>query len=526
MTKQVNQLISGALILTLAGLLSKVLSAMYRIPLQNLTGDLGFYTYQQIYPLIATVMILSLYGFPLAVSRLTAEQVHAGYTLSYRYYFLPVFLTLFVINGLLAVSLYLFAPQLAHMMQDEYLIRSLRLSALLFLLIPFLALFRGVFQATLEMKQTAYSQVIEQVIRVLIIIMSAVLIFKGELAVRFIAELGVLASLVGMLLAILVLAIFFIRRYPLKRTVVGVHEKVDWRTHFITLLTFGILAALNHLTLIFIQFIDVLTLVPQLIKAGSTPLMAMEEKGVFDRGIPLVQFGAVLGSSFALAFVPMLSKQSTVEQKQSLRDAVSLSVYLASGATVGLIVIYAEVNKLLFENTLGTPVLQVLALSIILLSLVITGSAILQAYGFVRWTVIALILSLFVKVILNYALVPLWATYGSALATVLSLFCLTVLIMGKLARNIQFSLWKQFRFLPFIGANGAMALYLLLVKWLLPTMSLNRIGLFISLVFIVSTGALIYLLVLLRYNVLDERQLRALPLAGKLMTLQKLVQHK
>lgn len=526
MTKQVNQLISGALILTLAGLLSKVLSAMYRIPLQNLTGDLGFYTYQQIYPLIATVMILSLYGFPLAVSRLTAEQLHAGHRLSYRYYFFPVILTLFVINGILALLLFIFAPQLAHVMQDEYLITPLRLSALLFLLIPFLAFFRGVFQASLEMKQTAYSQVIEQLVRVTIIIISAVFIFKGRIAVRFIAELGVLSSFVGMSLAIIVLAIFFLRRYPLKKTVVDAHKKVEWRTYFMTLLTFGMIAALNHLTLIFIQFIDVLTLVPQLIKAGFTPLMAMEEKGVFDRGIPLIQFGAVIGSSFALAFVPLLTKQNSTEQKHSLRDALSLSVYLASGATIGLIVIYEEVNKLLFKDTLGTPVLQILALSILLLSLVITGSAILQAYGYVRWTVLALCLSLLVKAILNYALVPLWASYGSALATIFSLLCLSILIIGKLTHNIQFSLWKHFRFLPFIGANGAMALYLIFVKWLFPAMALNRFGLFIYVIFLVSTGALIYLLILLRYNVLEERQLRALPLAGKLMTLQKMIQHK
>src|SRR5699024_3581682 len=178
------------------------------------------------------------------------------------------------------------------------------------------------------------------------------------------------------------------------------------------------IATLNHLTLVFIQLIDVLTLVPQLIKTGLSPLMAMEAKGIFDRGIPLIQFGAVLGSSFALAFVPSIKKQNHMEQKQSIRDAISISIYVAAGATIGLIVIYDEVNRLLFKDDLGTSVLQILALSILLLSLSITGSAILQAYGYVRWTVLALISSLIIKILLNYMLIPLFGTHGSALATV------------------------------------------------------------------------------------------------------------
>src|SRR5699024_9305826 len=286
------------------------------------------------------------------------------------------------------------------------------------------------------------------IIRVTIIIVSALFIFNGKIAVRSIAELGVLSSIVGMSVAIIVLAVFFLRRYPLKRSSSTLSRQINWRMYTITIVTFGVIAAANHLTLIFIQFIDVLTIVPQLIKSGSNPLHAMEEKGVFDRGIPLIQFGAVLGSSFALAFIPSITQQKKAEQQQSIRDAISISIYVAAGATIGLIVIYDEVNRLLFKDDLGTSVLQILALSILLLSLSITGSAILQAYGYVRWTVLALIGSLIIKILLNYMLIPLFGTHGSALATVISLFCLTILTISGIYRYVHFSLWKQFRFLP------------------------------------------------------------------------------
>lgn len=48
--KSMKQLLKGAFILTFAAFLSKILSAVYRVPFQNFVGDLGFYIYQQAYP--------------------------------------------------------------------------------------------------------------------------------------------------------------------------------------------------------------------------------------------------------------------------------------------------------------------------------------------------------------------------------------------------------------------------------------------------------------------------------------------
>ncbi|WP_054637346.1 oligosaccharide flippase family protein [Thalassobacillus sp. C254] len=69
-----SKLIKGALILSAAGLLGKVLSALYRVPYQNLTGDLGYYVYQQIYPFYGAVMVISMYGFPVIISKMMLED--------------------------------------------------------------------------------------------------------------------------------------------------------------------------------------------------------------------------------------------------------------------------------------------------------------------------------------------------------------------------------------------------------------------------------------------------------------------
>src|SRR5690625_1999045 len=108
-----NTLVKGALLLTLAGVISKLLSAGYRIPLQNLTGDVGFYIYQQVYPLLGMALIFSLYGFPSAISRIVVELKNKGKSLSTIHFVLPIFVIMLIINSMLFVVLYVYAEPLA-----------------------------------------------------------------------------------------------------------------------------------------------------------------------------------------------------------------------------------------------------------------------------------------------------------------------------------------------------------------------------------------------------------------------------
>ncbi|WP_153944891.1 oligosaccharide flippase family protein, partial [Acinetobacter baumannii] len=51
---------------------------VYRIPYQNITGDLGYYVYTQVYPLYSALLILATAGFPIAISKFVAEKLAVG----------------------------------------------------------------------------------------------------------------------------------------------------------------------------------------------------------------------------------------------------------------------------------------------------------------------------------------------------------------------------------------------------------------------------------------------------------------
>src|SRR5690625_113458 len=560
-----NQLLKGAFILTLAGLISKVLSALYRIPLQNLTGDYGYYVYQQIYPFIGMLMMLSLYGFPAAVSKLTSEQQANNKDLSFKKFTRPILIILFSFSLSLAAIMFGLAPYLTNLVGDEKLIASYQLVSLGFLLIPLTSFYRGYFQGSGDMKPTAYSQVLEQLFsvgfllltpiafyrgyfqgigdmkptafsqvfeqlfRVSIIVVVAFLISRNFFDTYALGVWSVYATLFSGVIGTIVLYIFKIKK-P-KEIFEQVKSKVPWRYFIKVLFLFGIIAALNHMILLLLQFADVFTLVPYLIDSGYAEIEAMEMKGIFDRGQPLIQFGAVLGSSFALALIPEItSRKKEWKEKtlQTIKDTLTISFYIAAGATLGLIFILPEANILLFEDKSGTKSLQILMFAILFGSIAVTSNAILQSYGYYKEITMFIVSMFFAKIILNYLFVPKLGIIGSSLATTLSLLILTIFSLLFLKLKLtKTSFVKMINWRAFIYGSISMVSFLLITQYFLGNYIIqSRFMLLIYVMIIVGIGGSIYLLVLLRYDALSKRQLKAFPLTNIIFKLQQIAKFK
>lgn len=516
-----DKLVKGAFLLTLAGFISKILSAGYRIPLQNLTGDAGFYIYQQIYPVLGMVMILTLYGFPSAISKLAAEMRKAGKELSVRNFYLPIFVILLVLGSGLFVFLYWSAPNLSHWIGDGKLENAYKLVAFTFFLIPFLAIPRGVFQEFGEMRPTAYSQVSEQIIRVVIIIAAAVWFAMNGENIYAVGYAGAFASIAAGMVSVGVLSYFFFKRRPFTRST----YPIPWLFYMKSLLVFGLFFALNHMLLIIIQFADAFTLLPGLLEYGMSKIPAMETKGIFDRGQPFIQFGAVIGSSFSLALIPNVSrlKSETGILHRNIRSALSISTYIGFGATLGLILIFPFANQLLYKNTAGTGSLQILVASILLSSLAITVSSVLQGLGYMKRTALYTGYAFLTKWGLNMLLVPLWGITGSAFATVCSLLLLTGCVFYELYRRLPMLRffgklnWRAL-FISSLGMTVYIFIVHYMVSWFYPD---TRLDTLLYVAFVVITGGLLYLYLLLKWKAFSEEELAMLPLAHVFIRIQR-----
>ena len=67
----------SALILLLSAILSKLIGALFKIPLSSdfCLGDLGFGYFSSAYDLISPILLLSVSGLPVAVSKLVSECI-------------------------------------------------------------------------------------------------------------------------------------------------------------------------------------------------------------------------------------------------------------------------------------------------------------------------------------------------------------------------------------------------------------------------------------------------------------------
>ncbi len=70
--------VQGAAILGIAGLLVKIIGAVYRIPLANIVGQAGMKYYEVAYPYYSWLLVISSAGLPTAISKLVSERVALG----------------------------------------------------------------------------------------------------------------------------------------------------------------------------------------------------------------------------------------------------------------------------------------------------------------------------------------------------------------------------------------------------------------------------------------------------------------
>ncbi|MFD2923460.1 putative polysaccharide biosynthesis protein [Halobacillus naozhouensis] len=512
-------LFKGAFLLTLSGLIGKVLSAGYRIPLQNIAGDFGFYVYQQIYPILGIALVLSLYGFPAAVSKLVAEIGERGQSLSLSSFYFPALSWLFGICGLIFMIGYTQAGELADVMGDKRLTPSLQAAFTVFLLLPIPSLLRGVYQGQGNMQPTAISQVAEQLVRVLLII-GATIYVVSESQIYHIGIGAAIASLGGIIASIIVF-IFIIRKDP-----PWTKGPVDYSSlSFVkTIVFYGIFICLNYMLLLLIQMTDALTLVPSLIEAGVAPVEAKVLKGIFDRGQPLIQLGTVLASSLALALIPSITKKKMHAHPKQVDGyifgSIKFSLILACGASAGLIVLMPFINELFFQNEKGTAVLRVLMLVILFSSLAVTFASILQGLGFVTHTAIIVVFAILLKWGLNALLVPHLLLNGAAIASICSAAAVVVCQCLLLRRYFSFKKWFRLPWLSITWALAGMIVVLLVligIRSLLGMEGGNRFSLLVYTLSLTAAGAVTYLIMLIRLGALHRRELEAVPYGSSLV---------
>ena len=520
--KTSNELLRGALILSVAAIIVKVLSAAYRIPYQNIAGDIGFYIYQQVYPFYGVAFTLSTIGFPVVISKLIAERESSKNIFAVKDILVTSFVVLSSIGVMMFAALFLGADWIAGWMKDPQLAGLLRIVAYSYLLMPISSVLRGYFQGINDMLPTAGSQVAEQCIRVLtILVLSTIFVYLGY-SPYMVGKGAVFGSITGGITGLVLLIAFVILRVEWKLFLRVRIKPVNFIKISKVLIFQGLAFCITGLILILFQFVDSLHLYSLLRETGMGEREAKEWKGVYDRGQPLLQLGTVVANSFALALVPVISgfvqRNSEHELLNKIKLALRVSATIGLAAAIGLVVTMKPVNHMLFMDTKGTITLAIFSLSILFTSVIMAEAAVIQSLGYSFIPVIITLVGVGSKWALNLVLVPHYKIAGAALATVLAFMLMTVLFYVVLRVHIKKTLIEKKHVIIILKSTVYMGTAVVLFNGLFELMSSgdSRLLATIQALIGVGIGAAVFVMTALRAGLFSEEELSLIPAGSKL----------
>lgn len=523
----------GVALLTIAALFVKVLSMVYRIPFQNLVGDQGFFIYQQVYPFVAIFMTWTSSGLAIAVSKMLADENNQSLArqgavsqLLYR--------SLFVVSTLLFVSMYSLSDIFAKAMGDPQLASLLKIASFVIFTVPVLAMYKGYLQAKGNLKIVATVQVMEQIARVAIILGGTAYVMATSKSLYLAGEIAILGTVAGEFIGVIFL-VFYMRKSKQSTPLLKVQENLIEKNDLIKkMLVVSLSASMSSLLLVLFQLVDSFTVFDTLMKHATSKIDAMEEKGIYDRGQPLVQVGLVIATSLSLAVVPMITyamkSQRVARMKFFIRVTYQAAILFGVAATVGLLLVMPYLNETLFETADLSEVLRVYVLQIILLSIIMTMTAVLQGLGYRKWPTYILMLSLVIKIILNELLVYTIGIVGAAWASNIALLIGALGLIYYVKRMLKIKL-APMRFYK-ITALATLVMYtvvtlLIYLEKVIPLPLLTgRWRAAVMLLLIAIVGATVFIIWITKFKILTIKEWLLLPLGSKMATLQLFLNKK
>ncbi|KXG44845.1 putative polysaccharide biosynthesis protein [Tepidibacillus decaturensis] len=422
--------IKGAAILGIAALISKLLGAVYRIPYQNITGDVGLAVYNKVYPIYSMLLIIATAGFPIAISKMVSERLALGDKRGAKRIFRISAYILSMTGILFFIILYFGSDLLAVLMGNQQLSIAIKSVSFALLIVPLMAAIRGYYQGHQYMVPTAYSQIVEQIVRVITILVLSYWFIKNDYGVYYAGAGAVFGAFSGAIFAFAVLLLFWKKTNRMTDEIFLSHGQVEIQQFsqqpvvgiIKKILYYSIPIALGSLILPLFGVVDSFSVSNLLQALGFEKNQSEYWFGIYTRGQPLVQFTAFFATSLSLALVPSISEASARKNHQLIQErtdlALRLTLLIGLPASVGLAVIAEPANILLYENNVGTKTLAILAFTSMFSTLGITSSGILQGIGQVILPARNLFIGVIIKLVLNLILIRTFGIDGAALATV------------------------------------------------------------------------------------------------------------
>lgn len=181
--KRKNNFIIQGSILAIAGIVSRIIGMLFRIPMLSIIGEDGMGVYSTAYSVYNILLMISAYSLPQAVSKLiSAKNAQKQYRNVRQIFWMSLFFGAFLgftAAVVMTAGAEFFAGTVMKMPEAVYAIRSLAPTVFI---MGVLGVMRGFFQGHGTMVPTAVSQILEQVLHVAISLLAGYALFQKGVA--------------------------------------------------------------------------------------------------------------------------------------------------------------------------------------------------------------------------------------------------------------------------------------------------------------------------------------------------------
>lgn len=512
-----NSFINGALIATVGIVLTKFLGIIYVIPFYSIIGEANIALYGYAYTIYNLFLSLSTVGIPPAMSKLISEYNTLGYyNTKERAYKLGKRLLVFM-GIILFIIMFFFSPLLADLIMGDNMGGSskesialvIRVISTAILFVPYLSVTKGYLQGHKIITPTSISQVLEQIVRIFVILVGSFLCVKVfKVGVTNAVATAVFGATVGALTALVYLLIKIRKNKKELNINCQMNEKEKNITNKMIikkLLIYSVPFISFGFALSIYDFIDTTTIIKTLTNLGYKTVDAESIIGVINTtGNKLNSVVLAISTGLMTSLVPNITASFVKDDKKDVRKKVHQSflmiLYVTMPMAVGLSILAKPVFTLFYgANKWGSLVFCFTIFIALFRCMFTTSISICQSLNKFKNVFLSIIFGILIKFILqvplmhlfnNIGLYPFW---GSTLATILGLCTSIITNLVVINKTIKLKFKDYFKdFIKFIYPLIIMIILLNILKIFIPLNVSGRLNSLLIIIIYGFLGAIVY----------------------------------
>ena len=524
-----SSFVKGAFIATLGIVLTKILGIIYVIPFHAIIGERGGALYGYAYTIYVLFMSLSSAGIPLAISKIVSEYQTLGYYGAKKRAFMIGKRIALLLGFICFLLLMLFAPWIAtavlgdltggNTIEDVTFV--IRVIGTAILIVPLLSIYRGYFEGHRFMELPSYSQVLEQFVRVLVIVLGSFMAIKVlDLSLTSAVGIAVFGATAGAIASYLYLVVKKKQNQSkFNEKIRSVNEPIITNKQiFKKIVVYAIPFILIDVFKSLYNYVDMVTVVKGLVNiahfsvvdAESVMSMLSTWSAKFNMIVLAVSTGIIV------SLIPTLTqsfvKKDTDDINHKVNQALSILLFFTLPMTLGISFLSEAIWTLFYgASEYGPNVLSYYIFVGFMIGLFTSTVSIVQVLKDYKTVIISLLVGVVLKILLNNNLMiafykmGLPAYYGVITASLVGYFVSFIICIVSLSKKYHIH-YENFikNMIDVICGSMAMIIVFFIIKFLFPISSTSRwINIFIIL-FYVLVGIVVYFVYAYKFKVFNH----------------------